>query len=559
MLLALLTLLAAPPVRTFGEERLLLDRRVETLRRLLPDGPTPQADAAVLRELAEQARLARVEITARPPLEAGARGETPLDLHALGRFADVDRFFRQLTLHHRLIDVEQVTLGATPEDVVKLDAVLRFPYRPVRAPLPTPPDGTRRATPGVPKAQADAFVRDQALVLAKSEQVAALRRSRRNPRLFLAEIAAITRDRPVVLSHASWTGEEFVVRGLTVGEGPARALESRFEKGFFRVSEFLMARQAACRRFEAKGRCPVAGIEADLSLPSEDPFHQDDSPCRSDRDDPARAFTVKAPPAPKTPSGYGPLTVRLRDVDMADVFRVLHQLTGQGFLVDGDVLGRVTLDLPRVTLEEALLALERAGLEVQDAGTLRRVSLPKVQAAKSTAGAGGPAANFTLKRADVRDMLAAMTDLDPSLAALGPDGFLGRASLWAKDVPLLDLRAALLDAVGLKERLEEGRRIVERAPGADERLVPLAATASERRLIVEPRELAVLELELSGVATSGSAWLAFAYAPTGALNAYRVGDRLADGVLKSVEAGEAVVETDEGPLRVPLGLPPTTR
>jgi hypothetical protein len=117
----------------------------------------------------------------------------------------------------------------------------------------------------------------------------------------------------VVLNHASWS-DEFVIRGLTVGEGPARALESRFEKGFFRVSEFLMARQAACRRFEVKGRCPVAGIEADLSLPAEDPFQQDDAPCRSDRDDAARVFVVKAP-APKATSGQGQLTLRLRDVD----------------------------------------------------------------------------------------------------------------------------------------------------------------------------------------------------------------------------------------------------
>jgi hypothetical protein len=553
MLLALLALLAAPPPRTFGEERILLDRRLETLRRLLPDGPTPQSDAAVAKELADQSRLARLEITARPALEAGPRGETPLDLAALGRFADVDRFFRQVALHHRLIDVETITLTATPEDVVKLSAVLRFPYRPLRAPLPAPPDGTRRATPGVPKAQADAFVRDQALALAKTEQVAVLRRARRNPRLFLAEIAAITRDRPVVLNHASWS-DEFVIRGLTVGEGPARALESRFEKGFFRVSEFLMARQAACRRFEVKGRCPVAGIEADLALPAEDPFQQDDAPCRSDRDDPARAFAVKAP-APKATTGQGQLSLRLRDVDLADVFRVLHLLTGQGFVVDGDVVGRTTFDLSKLTLEEILAALEKGGLDVEDAGALRRVSMARRPPPRPASGAGGPAANFTLKRAEVREMLAAMTDLDPSLAALGPEGFLGRASLWARDVPLLDLRAALLDAVGLTERLEEGRRLVERAPGKDDRLLPLSAAATERRLIVEPRDLAVQEFELSGVASSGTTWIAFAYAPTGALNPYRTGDRLADGVIKAVEAAEVVVETDEGPLRLGLGLP----
>jgi hypothetical protein len=83
----------------------------------------------------------------------------------------------------------------------------------------------------------------------------------------------------------------------------------------------------------------------------------------------------------------------------------------------------------------------------------------------------------------------------------------------------------------------------------------MAAAATERRLIVEPRDMAVLELELAGVASAGTTWLAFAYSPTGALNSYRAGDRLADGVLKSVESADIVVETDEGPLRLPVGLP----
>jgi hypothetical protein len=555
MLLPLLALLAAPPARTFGEERQLLDRRLETLRRLLPDGPTPLADVAVVRELAEQARLARIEVTPQPPLEVGPRGESPVELTALGRFADLDRFFRQATLHHRLLDVESVVLSATQEDVVKMTALIRLPFRPVRAPLPAPPDGTRRSLPGVPKAQADEYVRDQALALAKAEQVAQLRRGRRNPRLFFAEIAAIVRDRPVVLTYASWN-DEFTIRGLTVGEGPARALERRFEKGFFRVTEFLMAKQAACRRFEVKGRCPVAGIEADLPFPAEDPFEQDETPCRVDRDEPTRVASIKAP-APKTTTGQGMLTLRLREVDLADVFRVLHLLTGQGFVVDGDVAGRTTVDLTKLTLDEVLQALEKSGLDVQDAGSVRRVSSTRTGVAKGPAGAGGAAASFALKRAEVREVLAVMTEMDPTLAALGPDGFLGRVSLWAKDVPLLDLRASLLDAVGLHERLEEGRRIVEKSPGSDDRLVPVAGTPPERRLILQPRDLAVLELELSGVASAGTTWLALAYSPTGALNAYRVGDRLADAVIKSIDATDVVVETDEGPLR--LALPPLAR
>lgn len=548
---ALLVLFAATaPPREFAEERLLLDRRLETLRRILPDGPSPLADVALVRELAEGAKLLRVEATARPPVESGGRGEVAVDVVAFGRFGEVDRFFRSVALSHRLIDVEALSLTATPEDVIRLTATVRLPYRPLRAPLPAPPESARARPTGIARPILDAYYRDQALALAKAETIAALRRARRNPRLFLSELAAIPRERPVILSFAS-LGDDFVVRGLGVGEGPMRALESRFERGFLRVSEFLMARQGACHRFEVKGRAPVAGVEAELPLPSEDPFEQDDAPCRVDRDA-QRPILVKAP-NPKTP-GKGPLTLRLRDVDYADVFRVIHLLTGQGFLVDGDVTGRVSLELNKVTLDELLTALEKTGLDVQDSGIVRRVSLTRVPVRKSTSAPGEPTASFALKRAEVREILAVMTDIDPSLAALGPPGFLGRVSLWAKDVPLSALRAAVLESAGLTERIEEGRRMLERKPGAEEALQPVAGTAPEQRLVLGPQELALLEFELAGVAASGENWLAVAYSPTGALNAYRPGDRLADARVKSINSTDASLETDEGPIL--LTVPP---
>ncbi|HKC13295.1 MAG TPA: hypothetical protein VKI41_14790, partial [Vicinamibacteria bacterium] len=164
-------LLAAASTRPFPEERLLLDRRLETLRRILPDGPNLATDAALVKDLAEGAKLARVEVQARPPQETGIRGDVVVELSAQGRFGDVDRFFRQVALSHRLPDVESLTLSATSEGIVRLAAVLRLPYRPLKAPLPPPPDGLRSRLNGVPRPAADAFLRDQALALAKSETV----------------------------------------------------------------------------------------------------------------------------------------------------------------------------------------------------------------------------------------------------------------------------------------------------------------------------------------------------------------------------------------------------
>jgi len=551
MLPALLAaLLAVQPARPFAEERLLLDRRLETLRRILPDGPTASADVLVVRDLAEAARLARVEIQPRPPVESGARGEVVLDLTALGGYEAVDRFFQRLAVSHRLADVESLSLTATSENVIQLAAVVRFPYWPVRAPLPSPPESPKGRPAGVPRPTLDAFLRDQALAFAKSDAIAARRRARRSPRLFLSELAAVVRDRPVVLGYAS-LGEEFTLRGLAVGEGPVRAFESRLERGFLRVSEFLMAKQGACHRFEARGRSPVAGPDAELPVPMEDPFEQDATPCRVDRDA-AKTILVKGrTPTAKDP-GRGPLTLRLRDVDFADVFQALAALGAGGFVVHESVTGRVSLEVTRATLDETLAAIRKAsGVEIADAGPVWVVSTTRV-APRKDAPSGGPPAGFALKRVEVRDLLAGMADVDAGLATLGPPGFLGRVSVWTKDAPLVAVRSAVLDAVGLTERTEEDRRVVERRGGGGEAPVPVARAGPEPRLALRREELTVLEFQLAGVAAAGESFVAFAHAPTGQLYAYRPGDRLADGIVRAIETTDVLLETEEGPLRLPL-------
>ena len=546
----LAALLATQPSRPFQDERLLLDRRLETLRRILPDGASPSADVVAARDMAASARLARVEVQPRPPVESGNQGEVVLDLTAVGGYDEIFRFFERIALSHRLVDVESLSLTATSEDVTRLAAVLRFPYWPPRSPLPPPPESPRGRPAGVPRPTLDAFFRDQSLAFAKSDAIAARRRARRNPRLFLSEIAAVARERPVAVGYAS-LGEEFVLRGLVVGEGPLRAFEGRLERGFLRVTDFLQAKQGACHRFEARGRSPVAGPDVELPLPTEDPFEQDPAPCRVDRDS-GRSFAVRGrAPTAKDP-GRGPLTLRLRDVDFADVFQALAALGAGGFVVHESVAGRVSLEVTRATLDETLAAIRKAsGVEIADAGAVRIVSTARI-APRTDAPAGGPPAGFALKRVEVRDLLAGMADMDAGLATLGPPGFLGRVSVWTKDAPLVAVRSAVLDTVGLTERIEEDRRVVERRGGGGEAPVPVARAGPEPRLSLRREELTVLEFQLAGVASAGESFVAFAHAPTGQLYAYRPGDRLADGIVRAIETTDVLLETEEGPLRLPL-------
>ena len=543
-------LLATMPVRPFGEERLLLDRRLETLRRILPDAPNPASDVALVGDLARAAAIS-LDVRARAPLETATQGDVPVDVTGSGRFAEIDRFFRQVALSPRLIDVESVSLSAGTGDSVRLTALLHFAYRPARAPLPPPPEGLRARLSELARPTADAFLRDQALALAKSETVATLRRTRRNPRLFLAELAAIVRDRPVVLKDAA-VGEEFVVRGLTVGEGPMRALESRLERGFFRVSEVLIARAGACHRFEVRGRSPVVGIEAELPLPAvDDPFRADEGPCVVDRDQ-AALPAVRTPPAKASARGHasppprGPLTLRLRDMDLADVFFVLHLLTRQGFIVDEDVRGRISVDLSQVGLEDVLAQLARAGLAVSPPGPLRRVSRGATAAAVPTTSGEATPVTFALKRAPLADLVAVMADADPGLGPL-PVPAAGRLTLWAREARLSDVRAAVAQILS-GGSAAGGDADPPRGP---------ADPPPERRLVVRADELSMGEFQLAGVASAGEGWTAFAYAPTGVLNAYRRGDHLADGAVADVQSTDVLLANDEGPVR--LLLPEASR
>ncbi len=563
MILAALLFLAAPAARPFAEERALLDRRLETLRRLLPDGPNPSGDIATLREIAEAAHLQQFDAASRPALESGRVGSVALDAQATGRFPDVNLFFQRIAQLSRPVDVESLALKATPEGLVRLTCTVRFPFRVLKAPLPAAP-AVARPPGAATRPQLEAYVRDHNLLFAKSDSVATLRRTRRNPRLFLAELAAIARERPVVFTEAS-LGDDFLVRGLTIGEAPSRDLGARFERGFFRLSDFLMARQGACRRFEAKGTSPIVGPDAELPLPSEDPFRQDDSPCKVDRDG-FRGSTITLPAPPGKPgAARGGLTLRLRDVDLADVFYALHQLTKRGFLVDGDVAGRVNLDVSGATLDDLLQALRKSGLRISEGMTLVRVSLESAPPGRPRVGPPAPdqpddvsakRASFELKREGVREILAVMTDIEPTLAALGPQGGLGRVSLWASDALLLEARAALLDAAGLLERLEEARRVVRRPASLEDAVFPVASAPLERRLALRAQDLNVMDFEMAGVGSNGSGFVVFTYAPTGRLLAYRAGDKLADATIKAINSTDVELDTEEGPLRLLVpGLP----
>ena len=128
--------------------------------------------------MADGARLTDVLVQTRAPRETGARGLVPIELSAVGRFEEVDRFFRQLVLSPRLVDVESLLVTPADPDRARFTTVVNLPYRPARAPLPPPPDGAHALAQKTPRPQVEAFLKDQSLAVAKSEAIAELRRSK---------------------------------------------------------------------------------------------------------------------------------------------------------------------------------------------------------------------------------------------------------------------------------------------------------------------------------------------------------------------------------------------
>jgi len=228
-------------------------------------------------------------------------------------------------------------------------------------------------------------------------------------------------------------------------------------------------------------------------------------------------------------------------MDVTDVFFVLHLLTGQGFLVDEDVRGRVSVDVSQVALDDVLALLAKNGVAVSPPGPLRRVSRAAARAALPAATGEGTPITFALKRAAVADVLAVIAEADPT----GPPPRVagGRLSLWASEARLADVRAAVLQIA----------RPAGAASGDGD--PPPLPPSTERRLLVRTDELSVSEFQLAGVASAGQGWTAFAYSPTGVLNAYRRGDRLADGTMTEVQSTDVMITTEEGPLRLLLPDP----
>ncbi|MBI3669631.1 MAG: type IV pilus secretin PilQ [Acidobacteria bacterium] len=95
---------------------------------------------------------------------------------------------------------------------------------------------------------------------------------------------------------------------------------------------------------------------------------------------PAQALTQTAPAAPAAPQAGGkysgePISVNLKDVDLKDFFRLIHEISGLNVVLDPAVKGTLTIVLDEVPWDQALdLVLRNNNLDKQLDGNVLRVA-----------------------------------------------------------------------------------------------------------------------------------------------------------------------------------------
>ena len=537
------------------------ERAIETAKRLYPPAEMWEDDVANLIKRARSAGIADLRptpVTIAPILLDGGR-PSPLELRRLtvsgeAEYEAVHRFLALAAGGPRRIDLEGVRLVAAPGSTVAYTIRLGLPvYTGDPAPAaPAPPlatTGARTPQEAHDRAREAVFQARLAEISSRAERLEALQRvlaryeeraARARAFAALAQFHAAVGRLDIALTELRLE-DAIAIEGVAIGAAARAGLRPALEAAGLSVRDLPFSRQGSCHRFSVTAPVPLVEVE-DVGASANGPF------------DAATAAACAAPEgrlrgriAARGAAADG-ITARLRGVDVPDLFRILAAVTPLGFVVDGDVDGRVDVDYERAPIDDAFGAMGAAGI-VGQAGALVRVSNVaagvKVEAPKDSP-TGGPI-SLDLKDADVRDvfrLFGMITGLRYEL----PVGFEGRASVFVRDAPSDRVVDAVADAAGLRPRTAGDRVVLEEK--APRRPVPAARVAG--RYPREPAKVGVEDLQPLGAALVDGAWQGYAYGPGRVLWTLVPGARFFDGEVKSVTATAVTFDVAGKPVELKL-------
>jgi hypothetical protein len=458
--------------------------------------------------------------TAYVPVSVAATAEPTALLRWLDRIASYPTVRAdQGASEARLVAIKSLRLAATSETSVRAEAALRLYF----------------ATPGGALPSRDA----------RSDRLAPLV-------LLAAKYERFT----LGLVEAELT-DSLRLRGFTVRPGPAERVKDTLQWAGYEVLELASQPVGSCERFELVARSSTTaspgGHEAAANL-----FVSADELCGSEGSlAPERLARVDG--------AVGDLTLRLRGMDAADVFRVLNETTGRGYVVQENVAARVSIEAPAASADAVEEALARElGITIM-AGTVRHVGRSR---------AGGPwsppikdaeqPVTMSLPHAEIADLLRLFGDMTGYIMD-APAGLDGRVSVFVTETPIRAVVGSTLEAVGLRARpllLDDGlaRLALETveepgggaapghpcALGYSRRTRALARTGDERyaRCRCLP-PAGVRAVELAGLVRVAGVWTAWIYAGPRATPC-GPGSAFADGKVAAVDGEGITIETDDG-------------
>ena len=525
-----------------------LEIAVEHEKRLYPPAEMWDEDVASLTARARAAGIADLRPTPAsivPILLEGGR-PSPLELRRItlaGRaeYGAVHRFLSLLARAPRRTDLEEVRLVAAPDRAVTYTIRLGLPVY-TGSPAPAPPPAPALATNG---ARTPEEARDRAREAVLRAHLAELtsraaglqalqrvfaghaeRAARARALAALARLDRTTDDLAVALTE--WRlGDAITVEGLAVGAAARAGLGPALQAAGLPVRDVPFSRQGPCHRFSVTVTLPAGAMEDD-GAPGNGPFDATTAAACAAPEGRARGRIAARGTDPEG------ITVRLRGVEVADLFRVLGAVTPLGFVVDGDVDGRVDVDYERASLDDAFGAMAAAGI-VGQVGALVRVSNAaagvKVEPPRDD-HSGGPV-SLDLKDADLRDVFLLFERIGGLRYEL-PDGVRGRVSLFVQEVPWDRVAEAVAESAGLHPRIDgDGTRVVLEEKGPRR---PVPPAPIPWRYPREPAKVGLEDLRPAGAALVDGAWRAYAYGPGRVLWTLVPGARFFDGEVKAVTA-----------------------
>ncbi|MBK5260013.1 MAG: hypothetical protein JJE51_10495 [Thermoanaerobaculia bacterium] len=572
------------------EELRRLEIEVEKMRRAFPPAFDEATEVGFFQGIAKSLELA-LEVKVIPgregvPFEDGRL--SPVQLYRLeisgrDRFVKLGDFLERLKNRARPVQLETLRYENERNETGSFTARFAIPcYTGTVEPVPAHLDHPRRIVESY-RARID---QAKAILTVMIEQFARGKTGRLADTL--AVFDAINRkllipqasDRSVLVTRLQ-IDSRVLIEGVVLGEAARANLIDGLEKPDFHVSDLQVSPAGACRAFSLTARRGVRESPLKIVFDKALLDGKAGAICRVEAEPSAGKIVVRGKASTGDKSA---IFVRLRSVDVADVFSVINEVTGESFVVDNDVKGQVDVEIERATVKEVLAAMSAAGVAIGP-GPLHRVSPASrriVTASPSSTFTGAPL-SLLLHGADLREVFCLFEQMAGLAMRVLPD-LEGKATVFSTNLPWDMVLVGLFASADLAYTIQ-GEKLFAASPAAVEAFVkagpgaavPGASACERPKSVLEespisklPRftsttsgfstassssrtvfdnerlsvpQLGVADVELAGVARIGDSWKAYAYGPWRKIMRIETSQELFDARVKSISSTGVVFAT----------------